>query len=205
MFKTIKWAVAVIGGLAVIAGVVCWQLGAPLSKKRPDTPAASSCQPTVARPQVLMREIVKVVETKEKDPVIEEHDPVQAIERARLTEVEDQAQREAYMETGFQAAAAPDQAAREIEGNLTAAFREADVRTSTVECRSSFCRIQVTFADEVAADMALHQIFLSGQDERVPNLASTVSRTIEGDGTVHVKIYLHPDHLAAYNPGKPTE
>ena len=201
----IKWAVAVavFGGLAA-AGAVYWQRGVAVSRTaRADTRVASTDSP-VAKPQILVHEVVKEIRTKEEEPIAEEGDPAQAMERARELQAEIVAQRDAHMETGFQAAAAPDQAARETEVNLTAAFSEAGVRTSTVECRSSFCRIQASFADDVTADMALKQIFLSGQDERVPNLASTVSRVTDDDGTTHVKIYLHPDHLA-YNPRKSTQ
>ena len=144
---------------------------------------------------IVIREIVREVEAASPKEVAsaEAPDPELIEELAAQEEADRLARTAAYLEAGFQAAAAPDRAWLQTESYLDAALDEVGARTRRIECRSSFCRIGVSFDGAASAEEGLKKIFMSGPSEHLPNLASTVSRTVADDGTVHAKVYLHPD------------
>lgn len=153
----------------------------PASEPAPQAP--SQPRPVVVREVV--REIVREPNTRET---------AAAVEPPQESQEELEARVEAELEAGFQLAPGADAAARDAETVLSAAFDQEGVRASRVECRTSYCRIEASFDDEMTSRRTLSRIFLSEPDERLPNLASTVtSHTVDPDGTAHVKIYLHPD------------
>jgi hypothetical protein len=193
---SMKWLVSLAVAVGVGAAGVAYFRPAIVSAEPQMSVRSAATAPAPAPTQVIVREVVREVRTEpspEAKAAAEEQDPVVAQEMAAVREEERLARVDAELEANFRAAAAPDHAAVKWESNLIDAFAKTAAQSSTIQCRSSFCRIDATFGDEPSAQRDLSQIFMSGPDERLPNLASTVSRTIGDDGRVRVKIYLHPD------------
>jgi hypothetical protein len=87
-----------------------------------------------------------------------------------------------------------DRSAVEAESALVESFNRPGVLDSRIECRAEHCRIAATFADATLSSRTLHEIFASGPNDSLPNLASTVTaRKTRDDGSVEVTLHLHPD------------
>lgn len=189
----LKSRLAMLGMLvAVILGVTAGHLfdqGAPVDSFARDTTSPTSTSAPAAQPIVVSR-------------VMPSSDAAQYqtvdVPRSVLEEADDEpaprseADVEAELELAFQTDGQPGEAARTIESKLRDAFGGEGAHLTSLECRLSTCRLEVSFDDSETSENTIRGFFLSGNYDL--DLAATVaSRDLASDGSMHVRVYLYPD------------
>lgn len=114
--------------------------------------------------------------------------------RPRKTE----ADKEAELETAFQAARAPGIFEKGLDRKLRALF---DIRqVNSLECREGRCRMELTFPDAASAELKIEEVFMA-PDFDLGVGGTIASRSVASDGTTTVRVYLHRGNDSVPDPG----
>jgi hypothetical protein len=170
--------------------------GAMLVRASPKSSAVAPAASTVVRREIVLRNVLPQALPEHGDVAAPGSETAEDVAALQQETPEEAAARVATeREATFQADNGPQsELTHNIAGILTDAFRTPGSEITNLQCRSSTCRLDLTFDNPDLSEQTLRQVFLSPAYPDLGRLASTVtSRELDNNGQTHIRVYLYKD------------